>query len=57
MINQKEETQKVINLLYEDGYEEILEINTTPNFIEAIVKMGGDVSRVRVYPDGSMYEK
>lgn len=40
-----------------DRYDYVLEEHKTPDFVEIVGKIGGDVETVRVYRDGSIYEK
>lgn len=40
-----------------DRFDYILEENKTPNFVEIVGKIGGDVLTFRIYRDGNVYEK
>lgn len=40
-----------------ESMDYILETNETPDFVEVIGKMGGDAITLRIYNDGSTYER
>lgn len=51
---------KITNELWNeilDDFEIVLEYHETPDFVEVIGTNGGDVKKLRYYPDGSRYEK
>jgi len=49
--------EKAKEKAYDRGIETILQATYCGNFCEIIGTIGGDVLRLRIYDDGSMYEK
>ena len=52
----KERLNKAQDLLI-DEVEYIMDCIVTPDFVECICETGGDVTKYRVYNDGSIYCK
>ena len=44
-------------LLNEHGVDYILDCVTTPDYVQCVCSMGGDIITYRVYDDGTVVEK
>ena len=55
-VKYSEEAKQVLAEL-QDRYDYIVEAYKTPDFIEIIGSIGGDIERRRVYPDGRVSAK
>ena len=54
--NEKERIKKAENKALE-SLDYILETTPTPDFVEVVGRVGGDIVTYRVYDDGSMSER
>ena len=56
MGKEKTGTDKALELALE-RLDYIIDYRTTPDFLEATGRMGGDTITYRIYNDGSIYER